>query len=403
MVTGSIGERIAAYRKRRGLSQAAFAGLVGRSESWLSQVERGIRSVDRMSVILDLSRVLHVEPDSLTGRPWMYAPNGGSAPDELADVRAFFTSYEDLLVGAPSEQVALPSIRADIALAHRTYQAARYDEAVGMMPSLLRSVEVAHRGVPLQEQGEATIGYVSAYVAAAKLLTKVGATDLAMLAADRAATKAIESDSDVARGMAVYQVTCALLRADRSDDAEHIAVGMAEQLTVIKRSDRPSLLSLAGALWLIAAVVAARKTDRGEAWRRLDEAEALAGLLGEDANHAWTAFGPTNVALHRVSVAAELGDVGEALRAAASVDPARFPEGLTSRRAQLHLDLAWAQVQRKRDAEATLHLIDAERIAPEAVRYNVLVRELLREMLHRAGRSQHRTLVDLAVRSGVID
>ena len=403
MVTGSIGERIAAYRKRRGLSQAALAGLVGRSESWLSQVERGIRSVDRMSVILDLSRVLHVEPDSLTGRPWMYAPNGGSAPDELADVRAFFTSYEDLLVGAPSEQVALPSIRADIALAHRTYQATRYDEAVGMMPSLLRSVEVAHRGVPLQEQGEATIGYVSAYVAAAKLLTKVGATDLAMLAADRAATKAIESDSDVARGMAVYQVTCALLRADRSDDAEHIAVGMAEQLTVIKRSDRPSLLSLAGALWLIAAVVAARKTDRGEAWRRLDEAEALAGLLGEDANHAWTAFGPTNVALHRVSVAAELGDVGEALRAAASVDPARFPEGLTSRRAQLHLDLAWAQVQRKRDAEATLHLIDAERIAPEAVRYNVLVRELLREMLHRAGRSQHRTLVDLAVRSGVID
>jgi transcriptional regulator with XRE-family HTH domain len=80
VVTGSIGERIAAYRKRRGLSQAALAGLVGRSESWLSQVERGIRSVDRMSVILDLSRVLHVEPESLTGRPWMYAPNGGGLP-----------------------------------------------------------------------------------------------------------------------------------------------------------------------------------------------------------------------------------------------------------------------------------------------------------------------------------
>ncbi len=43
MSTGSLGERIAAYRRRRrrGLSQAALAGLVGRSESWLSQVERG--------------------------------------------------------------------------------------------------------------------------------------------------------------------------------------------------------------------------------------------------------------------------------------------------------------------------------------------------------------------------
>ncbi|WP_428983209.1 helix-turn-helix transcriptional regulator [Phytohabitans maris] len=45
-MSGSVGERIAAYRRRRGLSQAALAGLVGRSELWLSQVERGIRSVD---------------------------------------------------------------------------------------------------------------------------------------------------------------------------------------------------------------------------------------------------------------------------------------------------------------------------------------------------------------------
>jgi hypothetical protein len=109
------------------------------------------------------------------------------------------------------------------------------------------------------------------------------------------------------------------------------------------------------------------------------------------------------VALHRVSVAAELGDAGEALRVAGTVDPTQLPEGLASRRAQLNLDLAWAQAQRKRDAEATLHLIEAERVAPEAVRYNVLVRALVREMLHRAGRSQTRTLSDLAVRSGVID
>ncbi|MET7806603.1 helix-turn-helix domain-containing protein [Micromonospora chersina] len=42
MASGSLGERIAAYRRRRGLSQAALAGLIGRSESWLSQVERPI-------------------------------------------------------------------------------------------------------------------------------------------------------------------------------------------------------------------------------------------------------------------------------------------------------------------------------------------------------------------------
>jgi hypothetical protein len=120
------------------------------------------------------------------------------------------------------------------------------------------------------------------------------------------------------------------------------------------------LASVAGALWLIAAVAAARRTDRGEAWARLGAAERLAELLGEDANHAWTAFGPTNVRIHRVTVAAELGDPGVALRAAADVDPTRMAECLRSRRAQVYLDLAWAQAQRKRDAEATLHLLEAD-------------------------------------------
>lgn len=48
------------------------------------------------------------------------------------------------------------------------------------------------------------------------------------------------------------------------------------------------------------------------------------------------------MAIHRVTVAAELGDAGEALRVAVDVDPTRLPEGLSSRRAQVNLDLAWA-------------------------------------------------------------
>lgn len=50
-----------------GLSQAALAGLVGRSESWLSQVERGLRQVDSHSVLLSLAEVLRVDVAELTG------------------------------------------------------------------------------------------------------------------------------------------------------------------------------------------------------------------------------------------------------------------------------------------------------------------------------------------------
>jgi transcriptional regulator with XRE-family HTH domain len=98
MVSGSVGERIAAYRRRRGLSQAALAGLLGRSESWLSQVERGVRSVDRLSILLDMAKILHVEVDALTGRPWQYAPNGSTTPGDLEEVRRYFARYDHLAV-----------------------------------------------------------------------------------------------------------------------------------------------------------------------------------------------------------------------------------------------------------------------------------------------------------------
>jgi hypothetical protein len=377
--------------------------LVGRSESWLSQVERGLRSVDSLPVILDLARVLRVEPDKLIGRPWQLAPNGDAAGDALDGIRGYFTRYDDLLDEEPPSAIDLVALRESVTQAHRTYQAAHYGAVIGQVKPMLASVDRAARGYAAKRDEELVLGYVSAYVVTAKLLTKLGAPDLAMLAADRASNGAMETDSKVARGMAAYQVVCALLRADRSDDAEHLSVNMAEQVQRGARSDRETLVSVAGALWLIASVIAARRMDRDEAWSRLDRAEQLAGLLGQDANFAWTAFGPTNVKLHRVSVATEMGDGAEALRLAADIDTDHMPEGLTSRRAQLHLDLAWAQAQRRRDAEATLHIMEAERTAPEAVRYNVIVRELIREMLARSGRSQTSTLTALATRAGVID
>src|SRR5215470_3576987 len=63
----AAGQRIARARRRRGLSQAVLAGLVGRSESWLSQVERGKRGIDSHSVLVRLAEVLRVDIDELTG------------------------------------------------------------------------------------------------------------------------------------------------------------------------------------------------------------------------------------------------------------------------------------------------------------------------------------------------
>lgn len=397
-----IGERIAAYRLRRGLSQAALAGLVGRSESWLSQVERGIRSVDRLSVLLDMARVLHVDVESLIGRPWQYAPNGGPTAEGLDDIRRVFTSYSYLLGSATPELPPTPELLSRVDRLHVDYQAARYHDVIDGLPALLTLIDAVPRASG-GRRPELLRVYVSAYVVAAKLLTKLGVIDLAAVAADRAATVAAETGSADVRGLAAYQVVCALLRADRTDEAEQLAVGMAEELHRTADAATPTVASAEGALWLISGVSAARRADRHEAAARLDSADRVAVRLGHDGNHGWTAFGPTNVAIHRVSVAAELGEAGEALRAAATVDPNRLGDGLRSRRAQVHLDLAWAQAQRRRDAEAVLHLMEAERTAPEAIRYNVIVRETIRELLHRSRRPGTSALHDLAERAGALE
>lgn len=403
MASSGIGQRIAVYRRRRGLSQSALAGLVGRSESWLSQVERGVRSVDKMSVLLDLAKVLHVDVQALTGRPWELSPNGGPMVQGVDAIRSVLTNYGHMVGSGCTETVSLSDFRQAVASMHRWYQAAQYDAVIRDMPDLLGRADMLRFGIQGADEREVSLAYASAYVVGSKLLTKLGVSDLAAVTADRAAMTAGGIDSPAAHGMAIYQVVCALLRSDRNSEAEDLAVRMAETLQPHVRSDDPALVSVTGALWLIAAVSAARRTDRDEAWRRLDLAQGLAELLGTDANYAWTAFGPTNVAIHRVSVAAELGDPGSALDAAADVDVNRLPEELRSRRAQNNLDLAWAQAQRKRDAEATLHLLEAERVAPEALKFNVIAREMIREMLTRGKRATSGSLSALATRAGVLE
>src|SRR3954452_13741598 len=145
-----IGRRITTYRRRRGLSQAALAGLIGRSESWLSQVERGVRSIDRLSVLLDLARVLHVEVDALTGRPWQLAPHGNTVAAGLSAVRAVLTSYNSLLARPPVQASDLAELRSKVAEVHRTYQAARYDDVMTVLPDVLAAVE----GFPRRKNGE---------------------------------------------------------------------------------------------------------------------------------------------------------------------------------------------------------------------------------------------------------
>ncbi len=396
---GPIGERIRIYRARRGLSQKELAGLIGRSESWLSQVERGVRSVDKFSVLVDIGQVLKTNVETLVGTRMEYAPNGDGPVDGIDAVAAALTAYPGLArQELTSSPISLDDAERLADEAHARYQSADYAAAARVLAGLIPAVDAAAARESLGDVERLLRTQHAVYVAAAKLLTKTGDGHLAWLAADRASTAAVRLGSPVLEGLAAYQVTTALLKLDRLAEAERVALASAESID----DDSPLGISAQGALFLIAAVIAGRRSDRQSANERLRRAQYLADALGEDGNHGWTAFGPTNVAIHQVSVAAELGDAETAIHYAEQIDTSTLPDVLRSRRAQVHLDAAWAYAQHKDDSAVVINLMETERVAPQVLRYNVVAREILRELLKRERRTATPGLRALATRAGVL-
>ena len=144
------GQRIARARRRRGLSQAVLAGLVGRSESWLSQVERGKRGIDSHSVLVRLAEVLRVDIDELTGS------GDGDEPGRRVHTATSLIEQAMMAYGAagaptereePDREVSLDYLRPKARSAYQSYQATRYDATGRILPGLIRGAETAARSI----------------------------------------------------------------------------------------------------------------------------------------------------------------------------------------------------------------------------------------------------------------
>jgi hypothetical protein len=122
-------------------------------------------------------------------------------------------------------------------------------------------------------------------------------------------------------------------------------------------------------LHLAGALAAAAEFDRAAADQSLAAAGRVAEQIGADRNDHWTAFGPTNVRIHQISAAVAFGDANMAVETGEALDLQNLPAGLAGRRSQVSLDLARGYAQQRHDAAAVNMLLDAERAAPQLVRY----------------------------------
>ncbi len=313
-------------------------------------------------------------------------------------------------VPAAHPAAAVTAVTAATVQAHRLYQLADYDAAAQLLPAVLTGLQSQVNTDPDEWlAGTLTTQHAmaAAYIAAAKLATKLGDVGLASVTADRALTAATDSEHPALVGAATYQVAGALLLTDELADAEQILTVGAESIAGVvaaKRRDcRPEeALSVRGSLLLMLAIIAARRGDHQAAQKALRDAGQLAEQLGGDGNWLWTAFGPTNVAIHEVSIQSRLGNAKETAQVAEAIDTDALPAVLRGRRSQVHLELGWAAAGHGDDAVAVLHLIEAERVADQAVSRNAAARRLLSLLLARERRSVTPGLRGLASRAGVL-
>ncbi|TDD79672.1 XRE family transcriptional regulator [Actinomadura rubrisoli] len=401
----SPGQRVAWHRVRRGMSQEVLAGLIGRTEDWLSKIENDRAALDRISVIRALADALGISVFDIIGD--QQVPVHGASAVQIFDigrVRSALTDYRQLspllaAVEAEPDPPPLDLLRRDLAEVMAAYQSSRYGRMLSRLPVLLTQTSLAAREHATAELRDAHRLAALAGQSAAMILTKLGETDLAWVAAQRGLAAAERTEDPAITGSLFRSVIHALQSQGRLDDANAMTERAAIHLRRNLNHTDPALLSIHGTLLLPGAVAAAKADDRATADDYLAQAEQMADDLGADANHLWTAFGPTNVRIHRVVAAMALGDVPVALDLAPGIDTAHLP----AERAVRHsLELVSAYHARNKVDAAIEELLAAERRAPEQIHAHVMSRQLVLKLRATAAGRRSRILADLARRMRLI-
>lgn len=391
------------------MSQQVFADRLGKSKSWVDKVERGVRRLDKFSLIHDIAQVLQVDPQLLLGQELHSEPTQRTTVAvsslDIEEIRSALERYDRLnfFFPCPEEPPSLPELGKAVRHAWQTYQHAKGELLARSLPKLLRrtqAADAAYQGTAHEVESARLLGQV--YQITSSILRNLGQFELAWLAADRSVTVAQRADDPLLAGVSNFRVGMALLAMGRSRPALEINVSVANQLAPDGREPSRAQLSVFGMLLLQGAMAAAKLNDHHTATDLLDAADEAARRLGGDHNYYWSCFGPTNVLLHRIAAAVELGDASTAVEVNRRIRPDGLAALVPERRVHYLLDMArgWAQVGNiDRAAEM---LVAGDRLAPMEIRSRPIAREILGDVLRKTPGKPPAAVSELAAQVGVI-
>lgn len=153
---------------------------------------------------------------------------------------------------------------------------------------------------------------------------RIGRLDLSLVVADRALRAAEEADDPLRIAAAQWNLGHVLLsQPGREEEAACVAMDASRDLATVVES--PAVAAVRGALELVVVVADARGRRPWAARDRLTAGAVPLARRSGESNVLWTVFGPTNVALHALSVEMTAGDAVEGLRLADEIDVSSLP------------------------------------------------------------------------------
>jgi transcriptional regulator with XRE-family HTH domain len=283
-MNGTPGERVAAVRERRGLTQRELAQATRMSVSAVSKIERG-EVTPRLATLLKFARVLRVKTSAFTG-PARSEPPEAVPVEQWDDVRAALYRPGSPGDGDPPTEAGVLAVIGSLTAAGGPLATNRYSAARAVLPDLISDAAA------LGEEGR--LAQTRAYNLTAWLLTMTRQWDDAAAAA----RLALDAAPDLAdEGAAVSTALWLMLRQGQLAPAGALAQEWARDHQPSMLRSPPSHLAAFGKVMLYAVNAAVRDNQPGEAEDALRRARAAAVLIGRevalDASTTRT-FGPAS-------------------------------------------------------------------------------------------------------------
>ncbi|MFE5162160.1 helix-turn-helix domain-containing protein [Streptomyces sp. NPDC056697] len=381
-----IGRRARRARLRLGMPQADLAAALGKSQGWVSKMERGLIELDRVGLLNLLAAELHVHPNDLIGRPYNSSPEENqwqvAASSVLRELRRY--DLAPIFEGTPRPAGQLWQ---ETTRLHRLRDAAANVAIMQVLPDLFREARALAEVSTGHELEEAFAIYAVCCKFAHTAAHALGHPELVAMACERAAWSARLSGDSVMPAMADWMRVWDMWAT--ADWADAVALSDKALHSVQQGYDQGEPLAIRawGSLQLRAAVSAARGGRRAEAEDRIAHARDAADRMGEYSGppvydrHSLT-FSPGNVQIHAISVALEMREQRRALainRKTGSELVAGLPN---SRQGHHRMDLARAWLWDGNRDKALKELEQAERIAPQLIRNHPIARSTLRSLVY---------------------